>query len=182
MKVLSFILLNCGLQIFLKVSISCRAEKYIVVNWQIKTCKSHKFNFCIAQFFSSITHIFTHGVFKNQWENKPTQDVPPPFLIVEETLGESVRWNHNLWKNHKNHSNIDESVLPKKEYSPLNKGKYFPKTAPGVVFPDKGEIATGFWLSHVVWRKAEAVNQGGSQFNFPPPTPSPNTREIQDKT
>lgn len=117
---------------------------------------------------------------------KSTQDVPPPLLIVEETLEEIIRCNHNLRKNHNNHSNINErdSVLPKKEYSPLNKGKHFPKTTPGVVFPDKGKIATSSRLSHVVYRKTEAVSQGSSWFNFPPPTSSPNTMETQgqDKT
>lgn len=106
MKALSFILLNRGLYIFLKGSISCRAEKYIVVNWQIKTCKSYKFNFCIAQFFFTIIHILTHGVLKSSGKIKTTQDVPPPLLIVEETLGETARWN--LWKNHNNHNNINE--------------------------------------------------------------------------
>lgn len=64
---------------------------------------------------------------------------------------------------------MKETVLPNKEYSSLNKGKHFPKIAPGVVFPEKGKIATGFRLSYVLYRKAEAVSQGGSWFNFPNP-------------
>lgn len=76
MKALSFILLNHGLQIFLKARIGCRAEKYTVVNWQIKTHKSLKFIFCIAQVFSSIIDILTHGVFKIQWENETHSKYP----------------------------------------------------------------------------------------------------------
>lgn len=79
---------------------------------------------------------------------------------------------------------MKESVLPKREYSPLNKGKHFPKRTPGVVFLDKGKIATGSRLSHVVYRKTGAVSQEGSWFNFPPLIPSQNTVAIQgqDKT